>query len=157
VAQNEQPALSLGERVSRSGAFTSRSVTGEGFLPSRPPHRSRQFVVCSLAMEWKNRLYFGDNLDILRREVPDSSVDLIYLDPPFNSNATYNVLFKEKSGEESAAQITAFEDTWQWSVEAEAVYKEIVTDGPNRLGTGIQFRVRALGWSLPESRPMMEC
>jgi len=54
-------------------------------------------------MDWKNRLYFGDNLNILRREVPDASVDLIYLDPPFNSNATYNVLFKEKSGEESAA------------------------------------------------------
>ena len=81
-------------------------------------------------MDWKNKLYFGDNLNILRREVPDASVDLIYLDPPFNSNATYNVLFKEKSGEESAAQITAFEDTWQWSVEAEAVYKEIVTSGP---------------------------
>jgi site-specific DNA-methyltransferase (adenine-specific) len=93
-------------------------------------------VVCSLARDCKNRLYFGDNLDILRREVPDASVDLIYLDPPFNSNATYNVLFKEKSGEESAAQITAVEDTWQWSVEAEAVYKEIVTGGScvRRLG-----------------------
>jgi hypothetical protein len=56
-------------------------------------------------MDWKNRLYFGDNLDILRREVPDASVDLIYLDPPFNSNATYNVLFKEKGGEDSAARI----------------------------------------------------
>ncbi len=76
-------------------------------------------------MEWKNRLYFGDNLDILRRQVPDSSVDLIYLDPPFNSSASYNVLFKEKSGEESAAQITAFEDAWQWSMGAEAIYKEI--------------------------------
>jgi 16S rRNA G966 N2-methylase RsmD len=53
-------------------------------------------------MDWKNRLYFGDNLDILCRGVADASVDLIYLDPPFNSNATYNVLFKEKSGEESA-------------------------------------------------------
>jgi site-specific DNA-methyltransferase (adenine-specific) len=65
--------------------------------------------------------------------VPDSRVDLIYLDPPFNSNASYNVLFKEKSGEESAAQITAFEDTWQWSMDAEAVYKEIVTSGPRKL------------------------
>jgi site-specific DNA-methyltransferase (adenine-specific) len=81
-------------------------------------------------MDWKNRLCFGDNLEILRRQVPDSSVDLIYLDPPFNSNATYNVLFKEKSGEESAAQITAFEDTWQWGPEPEAVYKEVVTGGP---------------------------
>ena len=77
-------------------------------------------------MDEKNKLYFGDNLKILRDHVADASVDLIYLDPPFNSNASYNVLFKEKSGEESAAQITAFEDTWQWSVEAEAVYKEIV-------------------------------
>ena len=61
-----------------------------------------------------NKLYFGDNLDILRQHVADESVDLIYLDPPFNSNATYNVLFREKSGEQSAAQITAFDDTWHW-------------------------------------------
>jgi 16S rRNA G966 N2-methylase RsmD len=88
-------------------------------------------------MDWKNRLYFGDNLDILRREVPDASVDLIYLDPPFNSNATYNVLFKEKSGEESAAQIMAFEDTWQWGIESEAVYKEIVTSAARGNLTGV--------------------
>jgi hypothetical protein len=61
-------------------------------------------------MDAKNKLYFGDNLKILRDYVEDASVDLIYLDPPFNSSATYNVLFKEKSGEESAAQIMAFED-----------------------------------------------
>ena len=107
-------------------------------------------------MDWKNRLYFGDNLDILRREVPDASVDLIYLDPPFNSNASYNVLFKEKSGEESAAQITAFEDTWQWRMEAEAVYKEIVTSGPHKLGTWIQFGSDAEGRSLPDCRAMVE-
>ena len=53
-----------------------------------------------------NTLYFGDNLDILREHVPDESVDLIYLDPPFNSNATYNVLFREASGEGSAARYT---------------------------------------------------
>jgi 16S rRNA G966 N2-methylase RsmD len=58
----------------------------------------------------RNRLCLGDNLDILRREIAPESADFIYLDPPFNSNASYNVLFKEKSGEESAAQITAFED-----------------------------------------------
>ena len=61
--------------------------------------------------DWKNKLYFGDNLRILREYVADASVDLIYLDPPFNSSGTCNVLFKEKSGEESAAQITAFEET----------------------------------------------
>ncbi len=81
-------------------------------------------------MDGKNKLYFGDNLKILRDHVADSSVDLIYLDPPFNSNASFNVLFKEESGEESAAQITAFEDTWQWGLEPEAIYKEIVTSGP---------------------------
>ena len=63
---------------------------------------------------WKNQLYFGDNLTILREHIPDASVDLIYLDPPFNSNATYNVLFAEQSGERSAVQIAAFEDTWHW-------------------------------------------
>ena len=102
-------------------------------------------VVFSPSMDRKNKLYFGDNLGILRREVPGSSVDLIYLDPPFNSNATYNVLFKEKSGEESAAQITAFEDTWQWSMEAEAVYKEIVTSGPRKLADLMQALLAFLG------------
>ena len=53
--------------------------------------------------DWRNKLYFGDNLDILRENVADESVDLIYLDPPFNSNATYNVLFRERTGEDSAA------------------------------------------------------
>jgi len=75
---------------------------------------------------WKNKLYFGDNLGILREHVQDGSVDLIYLDPPFNSNATYNVLFGEKSGERSAAQITAFDDTWHWGIESEAAFKELV-------------------------------
>ena len=55
-----------------------------------------------------NQLYFGDNLPIMRESIADASVDLIYLDPPFNSNASYNLLFRERSGEQSAAQITAF-------------------------------------------------
>ena len=63
-----------------------------------------------------NQLYFSDNLDILRQHVADESVDLIYLDPPFNSNATYNVLFRERTGDESAAQITAFDDTSHWAI-----------------------------------------
>jgi site-specific DNA-methyltransferase (adenine-specific) len=96
-------------------------------------------------MDEKNKLYFGDNLKILRDHVADASVDLIYLDPPFNSNANYNVLFREKSGEESAAQITAFEDTWQWSIEAEAVYKEIVTSGPRKLADLMQALLAFLG------------
>ncbi|MDT7543442.1 MAG: hypothetical protein QOE33_3346 [Acidobacteriota bacterium] len=77
--------------------------------------------------EWKNQLFFGDNLYILREQVRDESVDLIYLDPPFNSAANYNVLFQEKSGAQSAAQITAFEDTWKWMQEAEGAYHETVT------------------------------
>ena len=82
-----------------------------------------------------NRLYFGDNLDILREHVADESVDLIYLDPPFNSNATYNVLFRERSGEESAAQITAFEDTWHWGWESETAFQDVVTRGPEKVGS----------------------
>lgn len=72
-----------------------------------------------------NTLYYGDNLKILREYIPDDSVDLIYLDPPFNSNATYNVLFKEPTGKPSNAQMNAFEDTWQWGLESERALQEI--------------------------------
>lgn len=82
-----------------------------------------------MASDWKNQLYFGDNLKILSECIPDESVDLVYLDPPFNSNATYNVLFKEKSGERSTAQITAFEDTWHWGPESEGTYFDVTTKG----------------------------
>lgn len=92
-----------------------------------------------------NKLYFGDNLDILRENVADESVDLIYLDPPFNSNATYNVLFRERSGEDSAAQITAFEDTWKWSIESEYAYQDVITDGPEKLGDLLQSMRGFLG------------
>jgi DNA modification methylase len=81
----------------------------------------------------ENRLYYGDNLDILRRYLADECVDLIYLDPPFNSNRSYNVLFKDESGRDSDAQITAFEDTWSWGPQAEQTYYELVTDGPERV------------------------
>jgi len=69
-----------------------------------------------------NVLYYGDNLDILRRYVPDESVDLVYLDPPFNSQRSYNVIFKDESGRKSDAQLLAFEDTWHWGPNAEATY-----------------------------------
>jgi hypothetical protein len=65
-----------------------------------------------------NALYYGDNLAILRDYVEDESVDLVYLDPPFNSSATYNVLFRSPTGEGSQAQIEAFEDTWHWNASA---------------------------------------
>ena len=95
--------------------------------------------------DWRNRLYFGDNLDILRNHVPDASVDLIYLDPPFNSNANYNVLFQEKTGQQSAAQITAFEDTWHWSLESESAYQDVVTNAPKKLSDLLQAMRSFLG------------
>lgn len=69
-----------------------------------------------------NKLYYGDNLDILREHIPSESVDLVYLDPPFNSNASYNVLFRSPEGRDSAAQISAFDDTWTWTESAEAAF-----------------------------------
>lgn len=75
-----------------------------------------------------NLLYYGDNLDVLRRHVRDETVDLVYLDPPFNSNANYNVLFAEH-GTRAAAQIQAFEDTWEWNEESAATFQETVERG----------------------------
>lgn len=77
-----------------------------------------------------NTLYYGDNLYILKDNIPSDYVDLIYLDPPFNSKADYNILFKEPSGKPSEAQITAFEDTWHWGEETERTFQEIVDTAP---------------------------
>jgi site-specific DNA-methyltransferase (adenine-specific) len=76
-----------------------------------------------------NKLYFGDNLDVLRENIADESVDLIYLDPPFNSNANYNVLFKSKTGEGADAQMVAFEDTWHWNDKAEDAFDQVMRSG----------------------------
>ncbi len=81
----------------------------------------------------QNTLFYGDNLKILREYIPSESVDLIYLDPPFNSSRNYNVLFKDESGIDSEAQITAFEDTWHWNPVAEQTYYELITDAPDRV------------------------
>ena len=78
-------------------------------------------------------LYYGDNLDILRRYLKDESVDLVYLDPPFNSAQNYNAFFHEKDGTEAASQIRAFEDTWSWNQETQKVYEELILQrGPAR-------------------------
>jgi site-specific DNA-methyltransferase (adenine-specific) len=77
----------------------------------------------------ENVLYYGDNLEILRRYIEDESVDLVYLDPPFKSNQDYNVLFAEHNGSRSASQIRAFEDTWEWNPAAALAYQEIVETG----------------------------
>ncbi len=77
---------------------------------------------------WKNKLYFGDNLDILRNKIPDNFVDLIYLDPPFQSGKTYNIIFQPKAGEIKGAnaEIKTFEDTWEWGEEAERNYEGLI-------------------------------
>lgn len=85
----------------------------------------------------ENTLFYGDNLDILREYIPSASIDLIYLDPPFNSNRAYNILFKDESGKDSEAQITAFEDTWHWNQIAEQTYHELVTNAPANVSTMI--------------------
>ena len=77
-----------------------------------------------------NALYYGDNLPVLREHIPDESVDLVYLDPPFNSNTTYNVLFKEQTGEASPAQIRAFNDTWEWTQEAQRTFEQEIIGNP---------------------------
>ncbi len=94
-----------------------------------------------------NVLYYGDNLEILRNPeyFTEECVDLIYLDPPFNSKKDYNILFKENGGVESEAQIKAFTDSWHWTQKAEDTYNDIVTKGPVKVGTLIGALHQALG------------
>jgi site-specific DNA-methyltransferase (adenine-specific) len=92
------------------------------------------------------QLYFGDNLEVLRSgAIPPESVDLIYLDPPFNSNANYSVLFREPEGGQSQAQIQAFEDTWQWGIEAENAYEDVLNGSNQSLGKLLHALRDALG------------
>lgn len=81
------------------------------------------------AGEKGNALYYGDNLDVLRESIASESVGLIYLDPPFNSQATYNLLFRSPAGVGSQAQIEAFEDTWHWGQEAESAFDQVIQSG----------------------------
>jgi site-specific DNA-methyltransferase (adenine-specific) len=99
-----------------------------------------------------NRLFFGDNLGWLRdtKEFPDASVDLVYLDPPFNSNADYNVLFREESGEASQAQFHAFTDTWTWA-DARETYTQLIDNCPNVAVTDMMEAFH----SFLKSSPMM--
>ncbi len=83
-----------------------------------------------------NALYYGDNLDVMRESIATESVDLIYLDPPFNSQASYNVLFKTVLGQKSQSQIEAFVDTWHWGQEAEIAFDQVLRSGNTR---AIQF------------------
>jgi len=85
----------------------------------------------------KNLLYYGDNLDVMHRHIKDETVDLVYLDPPFNSNTNYNVLFAERNGSQAAAQLKAFEDTWTWDQAAAEAYQKTVECG-GRVSQAIQ-------------------
>lgn len=77
----------------------------------------------------RNKLYYGDNLDVLQRHVPDESVSLVYLDPPFKSMRDYNILFEEQDGTRASAQIKAFKDTWQWDSTSSLAYEDVVESG----------------------------
>ena len=97
-----------------------------------------------------NQLFFGDNLQVLRDHIATESVDLIYLDPPFNSKRDYNLLFKSPKGHESEAQITAFEDSWHWGEQAEREFDELV-HAPN---TAVSEMMQALRRFLGENDMM---
>jgi len=103
-----------------------------------------------------NVLYYGDNLDILRRYIPDASIDLVYLDPPFNSNRDYNVIFKDESGRKSDAQLLAFEDTWHWGPDAEAQYAYLTNTARNqgRVPSTVSTIVAALRAGIGENQMM---
>src|SRR5438270_11256146 len=95
----------------------------------------------------ENTLFYGDNLFILREHVPSESVDLVYLDPPFNSSRNYNVLFKDEKGIDSESQITAFEDTWHWNIAAEHTYTELLTEAPDHIAKMIESLHEYIGAS----------
>ncbi|MEJ7705787.1 MAG: hypothetical protein WKF82_00080 [Nocardioidaceae bacterium] len=93
-----------------------------------------------------NRLFYGDNLGVLRRDIASESVDLIYLGPPFNSNRSYSLLFKERSGEAAQAQLEAFDDTWTWSHETDAQYLDLLNgSAPNKAKDALEADAPTLG------------
>lgn len=95
-----------------------------------------------------NRLYFGDNLEVLDEHVADESVDLIYLDPPFNSNRNYSVIFgRNRAVDESAAQIQAFEDTWRWTHTTEVLIGDLSNTAPQRVADALSAYYTLLGES----------
>lgn len=93
----------------------------------------------------ENTLYYGDNLKVLREYIASESIDLIYLDPPFNSNRSYNVLFKDESGVASDAQITAFDDAWHWGETAEHTYFDLIQNAPGNVAVMIEAMRKFIG------------
>ncbi len=92
-----------------------------------------------------NKLFYGDNLAVLRESIGDDTVDLVYLDPPFNSNAGYNVLFKAPAGQKSEAQIEAFEDTWHWTDSAARAYEDVIRSRHTEAATMLKAMRSSLG------------
>jgi site-specific DNA-methyltransferase (adenine-specific) len=92
-----------------------------------------------------NKLYYGDNLDVLREHIADASVDLVYLDPPFNSDASYNILFKSPTGGGADASIEAFDDTWTWGPAASAALMDVTQSGNHALHVLMQALRTAIG------------
>lgn len=95
----------------------------------------------------RNTLYYGDNLTILRQYIPDESVDLVYLDPPFNSNRNYNVLFKNERGQAAEAQVQAFVDTWHWGESAERAYHDLTVRSKPEIAAVISALRQCFGTS----------
>lgn len=95
-----------------------------------------------------NKLYFGNNFDWLQLLEPES-VDLVYLDPPFNSKAQYNLLYETPDNERETAQQTVFKDTWHWEREAEFCYKQCLAAGGN-----VTSLMKALNSALKRSDTM---
>ncbi|MBD2763565.1 restriction endonuclease subunit M [Kocuria sp. cx-116] len=94
-----------------------------------------------------NRLFYGDNLPVLREHVADGSVDLVYLDPPFNSNRSYSVIFGRKVSDDANAQIQAFDDTWHWTPETERLYRDILVWTNTDVADAMEAFRRLLGES----------
>ena len=94
----------------------------------------------------RNKLYYGDNLDVLREHIATSSIDLTYLDPPFNSDRVHNMIFREMGGVDSSGQIQAFDDTWTWTKDTETLYRELLSGvAPLRVSAAIEAMLKLLG------------
>ena len=141
----------LAENVPAGGQFQAAKLTFLKCVGKRPLSRAPRLVRVSCRRQTTkgegmvNQLYYGDNLAVLREHVRDESVDLIYLDPPFNSNASYNVLFKSPTGEQSQAQIEAFDDSWHWNDAAARAFDEVWQGRHREAGIMLRAMRDALG------------
>jgi site-specific DNA-methyltransferase (adenine-specific) len=110
-------------------ARLTRQETNPPDVDNFSPVPIPRFAGEQLSFDPPGYLFFGDNLEVIRRHLPDESVDLVYLDPPFNSNRSYNLLFEYKDGTKTAGQLKAFDDTWTWTLQSARLYEEIVSGG----------------------------